>query len=127
MSIPKNSPVNDITKVDLHIHAETTVRLNRLIAQRCIQPGHDWAAEVRALAALPPGMARLNHRLAAIHSGLDNNQLLSLNENDAVFVQWLTDALPGACGVFPMDIVRKGVNSVQSLEGHQRSHTGGRG
>lgn len=91
----KENPTNlgDIPKVDLHMHAETTARLDRLLSSRKGVPSHDWADEVRALADLTPGMARLNHGLAANHQALDTDSLLAFNDDDGVFVQWLTDAL----------------------------------
>ena len=91
MQIPAN--IKDIPKVDLHMHAETTARLDRLISSRNGVRAHDWAKEVRTLADLPPGMSRLNHGLAALHRTFDDDHLLALNEEDEVFVQWLTDAL----------------------------------
>ena len=42
---------------------------------------------------MPPGIARLEQGVAALHSALDNDHLLSLNDENAVFVRWLTDAL----------------------------------
>ena len=91
METPAN--IAAIPKVDLHMHAETTARVDRLVSRRDNAPAHDWEQEVRALAGMPPGMARLKHGVAAIHSSLDNDRLLSLNDDDAVFVEWLTDAL----------------------------------
>ena len=85
--------IDDIPKVDLHMHAETTARLDRLVSSRNGVQAHDWAKEVRALDDLPPGMARLNQGLAALHRAFDNDYLLALNDDDAVFVQWLTDAM----------------------------------
>ncbi len=91
METPAN--IATIPKVDLHMHAETTARVDRLFSRRDSAPAHDWAEEVRALADMPPGMARLKHGVAAIHSALDNDRLLALNDEDAVFVEWLADAL----------------------------------
>ena len=89
------NPVNstDFPKVDLHMHAETTARLDRLVSRRDNVPAHDWAEEVRALADVLPGMARHKQGVAALPTALDNDRLISLNDEDAIFVQWLTDAL----------------------------------
>ena len=40
-----------------------------------------------------PGMARLKRFLVSHHSALDDDYLVSLNDEDSFFVQWLTDAL----------------------------------
>ena len=90
MDNPAN--INDIPKVDLHMHAETAARLDRLVSNRNGVPPHDWAKEVRALSDLPPGMARLKHGLSARHRALYTDRLLALND-DAVFVNWLVEAL----------------------------------
>ncbi len=91
MEPPAN--IDDIPKVDLHMHAETLARLDRLVSSRNGVPPHDWAKDVTALAYLPPGMPRLEHGLSARQRSSDNDQLLALNDDDAIFVQWLTDAL----------------------------------
>ena len=91
MEPPAN--VDDIPKVDLHMHAETMARLDRLVSGRNGAPPHDWAKDVTALAYLPPGMPRLEHAVAGRQRSFDNDRLIALNDDDAVFVQWLTDAL----------------------------------
>ena len=75
------------------MHAETVARLDRLVARRTDTPAHDWADEMQRLAEVPPGVARLNQAFAALSSSLDNERLLPLNDDDEVFVEWLTEAL----------------------------------
>ena len=49
LTIENPANVDDIPKVDLHMHAETTARLDRLVSRSDNVPAHDWAGEVRAL------------------------------------------------------------------------------
>ena len=78
------------------MHAETAARLDRLASERNNEPAHDWAKEVRGLAHLPPGMARLKQVFSALSSNPDHERLLALNDDDATFVEWLTEALQEA-------------------------------
>ena len=85
--------VAEIPKADLHMHAETAARLDRLVSSRNNEAAHDWAEDLKRLAALPPGMTRLKQAFAALSSSLDNERLLALNDDDAIFVEWLAEAL----------------------------------
>ena len=80
----------DIPKADLHMHAETRARLDRLVSRRDGVAPHDWAQEPRRLAEVPPGMERLNQ---AFLDGLDNEHLLAVDEDDDVYLEWLTEAM----------------------------------
>ena len=55
----KNPTVAGIPKADLHMHAETRARMDRLVSTRNGEAAHDWGEEVRRLADVPPGMERL--------------------------------------------------------------------
>ena len=48
------SVIAGIPKADLHMHAETRARLDRLVSRRNNGTAHDWAEEVRRLAHLRP-------------------------------------------------------------------------
>ena len=48
-----------IPKVDLHMHAETRARMDRLVSRRDGVAAHDWAEELRRLEDVPPGAERL--------------------------------------------------------------------
>jgi adenosine deaminase len=54
-----------LPKADLHVHAETDARLDRILARRAGRPSYDWQRWAKRLRAeTPPGMPRLA-RLAA--------------------------------------------------------------
>ena len=86
--------IRSIPNVDLHMHAESAARLDRLRARRDGVPAHDWEQSLRRLADVPAGMARLNH--LAGDQGLDHEALARLDDDDDLFVQWLTEALHDA-------------------------------
>lgn len=92
-SVENRLNFSDIPKVDLHMHAETIPRLARFASRREGVPAQDWLNDLRTLAGVPPGITRLEHYLGSSHSSLDGDYLTSLNDVDAIFVQWLTDAL----------------------------------
>ena len=75
------------------MHAETRARLDRLVSRRNGEAAHDWAEELERLAGVPPGMERLRQ---AFLDGLDNEQLLPLNDDDEIFFEWLTEAMQEA-------------------------------
>ena len=83
----------DIPKADLHMHAETRARIDRLLATRNDEPAHDWADELKRLEDHPPGMPRLERAFSVLASPLDNERLDALNSEEAIFVEWLTEAL----------------------------------
>jgi adenosine deaminase len=50
-----------LPKADIHVHAESSARLEQVIAQRTGRRGTDWRAKAQELMRhLPPGMARLD-------------------------------------------------------------------
>ena len=54
-----------LPKADLHLHAETDARVDRILAQRAGQRPYDWRSWAQQLLAeTPPGMSRLA-RMAA--------------------------------------------------------------
>jgi hypothetical protein len=48
-----------IPKADIHLHAETNPRLDRLLARRRGEVPYDWQAWMQSLRSLPPGLPRL--------------------------------------------------------------------
>ena len=84
----------DIPKSELHMHAETRARLDRLIARRTNGPAHDWEGWMNRLAAWPAGMPRLEQLFRA--SGLDKNDELDALNDDVNFAAWLTEAMEEA-------------------------------
>ncbi len=84
-----------IPKADIHLHAETQARLERLIARRAGRTPHDWNARVERARELPEGTGRFDLLLVAKHGlgpEFDPDQIESLND-EANFVAWLTDAM----------------------------------
>ena len=55
-----SSDLRGIPKVDLHLHAETHARLDRLRARRSKTPAQDWNRWIEVLATMPPGLPRLS-------------------------------------------------------------------
>jgi adenosine deaminase len=54
-----------LPKADLHLHAETDARLDRILAQRAGRRPYDWRSWAQQLLAeTPPGMPRLTHMAA---------------------------------------------------------------
>ena len=86
------APTTDVPKADLHMHAETRARIDRLLATHD-KPAHNWADELKRLEEVPPGMPRLEQAFSALASPLDNQRLDTLNSDETVFVEWLTSAL----------------------------------
>ena len=86
--------VAHIPKADLHMHAETRARLDRLVSRRDNRAAHDWAEELERLEGVPPGMPRLTHTLGSVSESqrLDARRLDALNDDD-VFVEWLSAAM----------------------------------
>ncbi len=80
----------EIPKADLHMHAETRARLDRLVSRRIDKAPQDWTEELKRLADLPPGMVRLEQYFAVL-SG--NDQLDALHLDNGVFKEWLEDLL----------------------------------
>ena len=55
--------MTDVPKADLHVHAEADARIDRVLARRDGTKPYDWAAWVKRIQLVPPGMARLNRWL----------------------------------------------------------------
>jgi adenosine deaminase len=52
--------LRSLPKVDLHVHAESEPRLDRMLARRGQRPGYDWHRWVdRLMREVPPGIERL--------------------------------------------------------------------
>ena len=84
-----------IPKADIHLHAETRARLDRLLAPRSGLKPHDWRLWAERVSELEPGPARFEALAVARHglgSELDPDQFEVLND-DANFVVWLTGAM----------------------------------
>lgn len=84
-----------IPKADIHLHAETRARLDRLLAPRSGLKPHDWRLWAERVSELEPGPARFEALAVARHGlgpELDPDQFEVLND-DANFVVWLTGAM----------------------------------
>jgi hypothetical protein len=58
--LPTDPVVAALPKADLHVHAEASARMDRVLARREGRPAHNWRREAaRLVAEVPPGMARL--------------------------------------------------------------------
>ena len=86
-----NPKIRSIPKVDLHMHAESAARLDRLVAQRNGSRSRDWNEALHELERVPAGIARLA-RLAD-DSPLDEVTLPALENDDRYFVEWVAAAL----------------------------------
>lgn len=87
-----SSALQDVPKVDLHLHAETLARLDRLRALRTKTSAYDWEAWRIVLASLPPGLprhARMGGELAA-------GELEPMDDEDETFVWRVADTLADA-------------------------------
>ena len=93
MSDSETRGTEGIPKADLHMHAETRPRLDRLVSRHTGEAAHDWAEELRGLADVPPGMKRLEQAFSALAGKLDIERLDALNQDDAVCVEWMAEAL----------------------------------
>ena len=83
----KANMVAFLPKADIHLHAETRARVDRLVALSERRPSYDWPARIRRLSEMPVGIARLE----AINSGLEVTELDRLAKE--YFVEWLADAM----------------------------------
>ena len=75
------------------MHAETRARLDRLVSRRDGEAPYDWSQESNRLAGVPPGIERLKQGFI---DALDDDRLLAIDDDDEVFVEWLTEALRDA-------------------------------
>jgi hypothetical protein len=76
-----------LPKADIHLHAETRARVDRLISLREGRIPYDWPFWVRKLREMPAGMARLE----AIKGELEVTELERLAKDN--FVEWVADAM----------------------------------
>ena len=76
-----------LPKADIHLHAETKARVDRLMALCEGRPPYDWRAWRRRLQDVPAGVARLE----AIGGGPEVTDLDRLAKEN--FVEWLADAM----------------------------------
>ncbi len=76
-----------LPKADIHLHAETGARGDRLMSLREDRNPYDWRAWVRRLMEMPAGIRRLE----AIKGDLEVRDLDRLAREN--FVEWLTDAM----------------------------------
>lgn len=60
-----------LPKADIHLHAETRARVDRLISRREDRLPYDWQANIRHLMRMPAGISRLE----AIKGGLEVKEL----------------------------------------------------
>jgi adenosine deaminase len=97
-----------IPKADLHMHAETRARIDRLVSRRDGVAAYDWGEELRSLSEVPPGIERLMPAVSVLadNKRLDTPVLDALNEDDSIFVEWLAEALrePAAGGAILVEV-----------------------
>lgn len=79
--------VATLPKTDIHLHAETRARVDRMLSAREGRSAYDWPAWVRNLQQILPGMPRLE----AIQGELEVPDLDRLAK--CHFVEWVSDAM----------------------------------
>ena len=79
-----------LPKSDIHMHAETEARVDRLMASRQGTNPYDWPALVQSLKRMPAGMTRLQ----ALGGGIEVMDLDRVARER--FVEWVADAMQGA-------------------------------
>lgn len=82
--------ISGLPKSDIHMHAETGARVDRLMASREGKDPYDWRALVKSLKQMPTGMTRLQ----ALGGGLEVMDLDRIAREN--FVEWVADAMQGA-------------------------------
>src|SRR5688500_42265 len=89
-AIRVTSAIAALPKADLHVHAESYPRLDRVLARRDGRAAYDWhAAVIRLMAEQPPGMARL----ARMNGDLHTAPLEALDAEPEWFIARLEDVL----------------------------------
>ena len=84
--------VAQLPKADLHLHAETDGRVERILARREGRPAFDWVTWATHLQReTPPGFARLETWRA--HQVLPTELVESLDARSEVFVERVADAI----------------------------------
>ena len=79
-----------LPKADIHLHAETRARVDRLLARHEGRSPYDWCAWVRNLRKLPAGMARLE----VMKGELEVTDLDRIAQER--FVEWVAEAMSDA-------------------------------
>ena len=79
-----------LPKSDIHMHAETGARVDRLMASRQGKDPYDWRGLVQSLKRMPAGMTRLQ----ALGGGIEVMDLDRVAREN--FVEWVADAMQGA-------------------------------
>lgn len=82
----------DLPKADLHRHAESTARLDRVLARREGREPYDWDRWLARLSELPPGIPRL----LEMGGELDTDAFEQLDHDPEFFVARVEDTLEGA-------------------------------
>jgi adenosine deaminase len=91
-ALPFDPAIRALPKADLHVHAETDARLDRVLAQRLGTPATDWHARTaRAMADTPPGEARLQRW--AWDTCRPSAQVDALDADPELFVERIADLL----------------------------------
>lgn len=91
----QSADVKKLPKADIHLHAETQARLERLVARQSGRSPHNWASRVKRVRELPEGMDRFDLLLtekSVLDPEFEPDQIEDLDD-DANFVAWLADAM----------------------------------
>ena len=76
-----------LPKADIHLHAETKARVDRLASRREGRKPYDWRANVESLNQVPAGIQRLE----AISSALEFPEVNQIAREG--FVEWVSEAM----------------------------------
>ena len=85
-----------VPKVDLHVHAETDPRIDRILARQRRETPYDWQKWIREVSLIPPGIERLN----AMHRCRPPEQVRILDADAELFVERIYDLMveEAVCG-----------------------------
>jgi adenosine deaminase len=85
--------LRSLSKVDLHLHAESEPRLDRILARRSLRPGYNWRRWVeRLIAEVPPGIGRMGW----MNGELDVTGLEELDAQPEYFIARIQEILEEA-------------------------------
>ena len=85
--------LRSLPKVDLHVHAESQPRLDRILARRGERPGYDWHRWVgRLMQEVPPGIGRMSW----MNGELDVSGLEELDAQPEYFIARIQEILEEA-------------------------------
>ena len=76
-----------LPKADIHLHAETKARVDRLASRREGRKPYDWRANVESLSQVPAGIQRLE----AISSAIEFPEVNQIARGS--FVEWVSEAM----------------------------------